>query len=686
MNEIKKLRNIGIIAHIDAGKTTTTERFLYYTGKTYKIGEVDEGTAVMDWMDQERERGITITAAATTCFWKEYKINIIDTPGHVDFTAEVERSLRVLDGAIGIFCGVGGVQSQSETVWRQSEKYRVPRLIFVNKLDRVGADFFKVIGEIEKKLNSKPLILTLPLYDKKENFIGVIDVVEEKEIIYRGTYETESEVKEVSEENRDKLEYYRKDLIEMVAEVDDFLMEKYIEGEEIKKSEIKRAIRKGTIENKFFPTFCGSALKNKGTLLLLDAVVDYLPSPVERGKISGFSIDGKGKTERLPDKNQPFSALVFKVYNDVHLGRVLYTRIYSGHIKKSQRVYNSSRKIKEKILRILEVHANKYYEKEEGKAGEIVALVGLKKTYTGDTLCDENRPIIFERLEFPEPVIYVAVEPKTRAQQDDVYNALSKITEEDPTVKLKIDSETGQLIVMGMGELHIDVIIERLKRESKLEVKTGKPQVAYRETITVSGKGEGKFIKQTGTKGIYGHVVLQLEPLERGKKFVFESKVNEEKIPYEFIPAIEEGVREGMEVGTLAGFPVIDVKVTVIDGSFHPSDSDEIAYKIASTIAFKEAYKKSAPVLLEPIMRVEITVPEDFLGEIINDLNLRKGRIENIETHRDIKIVIAQIPLRKIFGYTTVLRSLTQGRGSCIIKPLCYERVPEEELSKIIIR
>jgi len=589
MSEIKKIRNIGIIAHIDAGKTTTTERFLYYTGKTYKIGEVDEGTAVMDWMDQEKERGITITAAATTCFWKDHKINIIDTPGHVDFTAEVERSLRVLDGAIGIFCGVGGVQSQSETVWRQSEKYKIPRLIFVNKLDRIGADFFRVVEEIRVKLKSLPLVMNIPVYDKDEKFIGLIDVLEEKEVIYKGNYETEAEVKEVSEENLGKLEHYRKILIEMVAEVDDYLMEKYIEGKEITKSELKRGIRKGAIENKFFPTFCGSALKNKGTLFLLDAIVNYLPSPVDRGKIYGFSIDGKEKIGRIPDENQPLSAIVFKVHNDIHLGRVLYTRIYSGKIKKGQRVFNSSRNIKEKLLRILEVHANKYQEKDEGKAGEIVALIGMKKTYTGDTICEQSHPIIFEPLEFPEPVIYVAVEPKTRAQQEDVYTALSKITEEDPTIKLKVDPETGQTIIMGMGELHIEVIIERLRRESKLEVKTGKPQVAYRETITVSSTGEGKFIKQTGTKGIYGHVVLQLEPLERGRKFIFESKVSSDKIPPEFIPAIEEGVKEGMEVGALAGFPVIDVKTIVIDGSFHPTDSDEVAYKIASTIAFRNA-------------------------------------------------------------------------------------------------
>ena len=686
MNEIKKNRNIGIIAHIDAGKTTTTERFLYYTGKTYKIGEVDEGTAVMDWMDQEKERGITITAAATTCFWKGHKINIIDTPGHVDFTAEVERSLRVLDGAIGIFCGVGGVQSQSETVWRQSEKYKVPRLIFVNKLDRVGADFFKVIKEIKVKLSSIPLVMNIPVYDKDENFIGLIDVLEEKEVIYKGDYETEAEVKEVREENLEKLENYRKVLIEMVAEVDDYLMEKYIEGREITKSEIKRGIRKGTIENRFFPTFCGSALKNKGILFLLDGIVNYLPSPVDRGRVYGFSIDGKEKVNRIPDENQPLSAIVFKVYNDIHLGRVLYTRIYSGKIKKGQKVFNSSRNIKEKILRILEVHANKYQEKNEGKAGEIVALIGMKKTYTGDTICEQSHPIIFESLEFPEPVIYVAVEPKTKAQQEDVYTALSKITEEDPTIKLKFDTETGQLIVMGMGELHIDVIIERLRRESKLEVKTGKPQVAYRETITVPSTGEGKFIKQTGTKGIYGHVILQLEPLERGKRFNFESKVSPDKIPPEFIPAIEEGVKEGMEVGSFGGFPVIDIKATVIDGSFHPTDSDKVAYKIASTIAFKNAYQKGLPILLEPIMKVEITIPEEFLGEIINDLNFRKGKIDNIETHKDLKVIISRIPLRKIFGYTTILRSLTQGRGNCIIEPLCYERVPEEELNKIIIK
>ncbi len=677
-----KIRNIGIIAHIDAGKTTTTERFLYYTGKTHKIGEVDEGTAVMDWMEQEKERGITISAAATTCFWKGYKINIIDTPGHVDFTAEVERSLRVLDGAIGVFCGVAGVQSQSETVWRQSEKYNVPKLVFVNKLDRVGADFFRVIDEIKIKLNTSPLIMNIPLYDDNEEFIGLIDIIEEKEVIYNETYETDAEVKDIEEKNREKFLYYKKNLIEKVAEVDDYLMGKYVEEEEIKKSEIKRAIRKGTIKNLFCPVFCGSALKNKGTLFLLDGIVNYLPSPVDRGKIEGFSTDKKKKIERHPNENQPFSALIFKVYNDIHLGRVLYTRIYSGKIKKGEKVYNSSRNVKEKLMRILEVHTNKYYEKEQGKAGEIVALLGPKKTYTGDTICDELSPIIFESVEFPEPVIYLAVEPKTMSQHEDVYNALLKIADEDPTIKIRTDAETGQMIIMGMGELHLDVVIERLKREDKLEVKVGRPHVAYRETITVPSIGEGKFIKQSGTKGIYGHVVLKLEPLERGKRFIFESKVDSEKIPNEFIPAIEEGIKEGMEVGTLGGFPVIDIKAVVIDGSFHPTDSDEVAYKIASTIAFKDAYRKGYPILLEPIMKVEITVPEEFLGEILDDLNFRKGKIESIETLKDLKIIIARIPLRKIFGYTTTLRSLTQGKGSCIIEPLCYESVNEEILTK----
>ncbi|HOV21400.1 MAG TPA: elongation factor G [bacterium] len=677
-----KIRNIGIIAHIDAGKTTTTERFLYYTGKTHKIGEVDEGTAVMDWMEQEKERGITISAAATTCLWKGYKINIIDTPGHVDFTAEVERSLRVLDGAIGVFCGVAGVQSQSETVWRQSEKYNVPKLVFVNKLDRVGADFFRVIDEIKIKLNTSPLIMNIPIYDDNEEFIGLIDIIEEKEVIYNETYETEAEVKDIEEKNREKFLYYKKNLIEKVAEVDDYLMGKYVEEEEIKKSEIKRAIRKGTIKNLFCPVFCGSALKNKGTLFLLDGIVNYLPSPVDRGKIEGFSTDKKKKIERHPNENQPFSGLIFKVYNDIHLGRVLYTRIYSGKIKKGEKVYNSSRNVKEKLMRILEVHTNKYYEKEQGKAGEIVALLGPKKTYTGDTICDELSPIIFESVEFPEPVIYLAVEPKTMSQHEDVYNALLKIADEDPTIKIRTDAETGQMIIMGMGELHLDVVIGRLKREDKLEVKVGRPHVAYRETITVPSIGEGKFIKQSGTKGIYGHVVLKLEPLERGKRFIFESKVDSEKIPDEFIPAIEEGIKEGMEVGTLGGFPVIDIKAVVIDGSFHPTDSDEVAYKIASTIAFKDAYRKGYPILLEPIMKVEITVPEEFLGEILDDLNFRKGKIESIETLKDLKIIVARIPLRKIFGYTTTLRSLTQGKGSCIIEPLCYESVNEEILTK----
>jgi len=681
--KIRNVRDIGIIAHVDAGKTTTTERFLFYTGKIYRIGEVDDGTTVMDWMDQERERGITITAAATTCFWKEHKINIIDTPGHVDFTMEVERSLRVLDGAIGIFCGVSGVQPQSETVWRQSEKYHIPKIIYVNKMDRIGADFLRVVKEIEKELDSSILIMNLPI-GQESDFKGIIDLVENRTFFYTSDIETESEVTEIPPEFKKVAKQYRNLMIEKIAETDEVIMEKYLEGQDISIDELKMAIRKGTIERKFFPAFCGSSLKNKGTLLLLNGIIDYLPSPTDRGEVIGLNpVTGK-KEKRVPVEDEPLSLLIYKVYNEPHLGKVLYGRVYSGIFRKGDKLFNWTRKQQEKVIKIMEIHANKYQNMDEARAGDIIGLIGLKNSFTGDTLGSEDSPVVFESMSFPEPVLSIAVEPKTKSEQEKVYTSLKKIAEEDQTIKIKIDSETGQTIISGMGELHIDVLAERLKRQYKVDVKLGHPEVAYRETISMDAKGEGKFIKQSGGKGQYGHVVIKIEPLSRGKKFEFVSLIKGGKIPEQFFPAIEEGIMEAMELGSVAGFPVIDVKVSLLDGSSHTVDSSEIAYKIAAAIAFKKACLEAKPMLLEPIMKVEITTPEEFLGEVLGNINSLKGKIESIETVGNTKIIKNLISLRKVFGYTTSLRSLTQGRGSCIIEPLCYEIVPEEESHRIM--
>lgn len=682
--DINKIRNIGIIAHIDAGKTTTTERLLFYSGKTYKIGEVDEGTAVMDWMDQEKERGITIFAAATTCYWKNQKINIIDTPGHVDFTVEVERALRVLDGAMAIFCGVGGVQSQSETVWRQSNRYNIPRLIYINKIDRTGADFFKVVKEIERKLQSNPLVLHLPVFSGDE-FKGIIDIVEGKYIVYTSENEVAAVKKEVPEEKRDEFINYRNILIEKTADVDERIMKKYLDGAEITITDLKNAIRKGTLECRFFPVFCGASLRNKGTLLLLDAILDYLPSPMDRGKICGINPLNGEKIEIDPLDEKKASMYAFKVFNDSHKGRIVYARIYSGVLKRGRSVHNWTRDCKERIMKIFEVHADRYIEKEEVYAGDIVAIAGLKCSYTGDTIADKDSPVIFEKLKFPDPVIYVSIEPKTQSEQEKVCSILKKMEEEDPTIKVRMDEETGQMILMGIGELQIEVITERLKREYKLNVRIGKPEVAYRETITVVATGEGKFIKKGAEKdkGHYGHVVLKIEPLERGKKFVFENDADESEIPSQFISAIEQGIYETMECGVFMGVPVVDVKVTVTGGSFHPTDSNEISYKIAASIAFADACRKATPILLEPIMRIELSVPEEFLGEALADFNIRNGRIEEIKMQSGLKVINGYVPLRTVFGYATALRSLTQGRGSYIIEPSCYEIVPESEMKKI---
>ncbi|MCM8808627.1 MAG: elongation factor G [Candidatus Omnitrophica bacterium] len=679
---IEKVRNIGIIAHIDAGKTTTTERFLFYTGKTYKIGDVDEGTAVMDWMDQEKERGITIQAAVTTCFWKGHKINIIDTPGHVDFTVEVERSLRVLDGVIGIFCGVAGVQPQSETVWRQSEKYNVPRIIYVNKMDRIGADFFRVIDDINKKLGSKALILVLPI-GSEDKFIGLIDIIEQKVIFYNSELETEAEIKEVDGDYKEILEKYRFKLIEELAEIDEEVMEKYLNGDNISKELLKKAIRKGTFECKIFPAFCGSSLKNKGTLLLLDAICDYLPSPLDRGEIKGINPITGRKEERKPIPDEKFSGIIFKIYNDIHLGKIFYVRVYSGKIKRGDTVLNSSRSKKEKILKILEIHANKYFNKDEAIAGDIVGIIGLKNTYTGDTISQESNPIIFESINFPEPVIYSVIEPKIKGEYQKVYETIEKMLEEDPTLKVKIDEETGQIILMGMGELHLEVIAERLKREYKLQIRLGKPEVAYRETISLPCEGTGEFLNTVGDKLNYGYVSLKLEPAEKGEKFKFFNLVDRDKLPFEFVSSIEEGIKECLEVG-IYGFPIIDIKVNLIDAKFNPETSTHFGYRVASVIAFKNAYKNGAPIILEPIMRIEILTPEIFLGDVIHDFTTRNGKVTNIEIHGNTGFINGNVPLKKIFGYSTVLRSLTQGRGSFIIEPLYYEPVSDEEFKKIV--
>ncbi len=679
---MEKIRNIGIIAHIDAGKTTTTERLLFYTGKTYKIGGVDEGTAVMDWFDQEKERGITIFSAVTTCYWKKHKINIIDTPGHVDFTVEVERSLRVLDGAIGIFCGVGGVQPQSETVWRQSERYKIPRIIYINKMDRVGADFYRVVKDIEDTFDADVLVMQIPIIEKGE-FSGIIDIMTQKAFFYPDEKEFSVKEEEIPQEFKSEAERYHHLILEKASDADEEVMDTYLNGQQVRIDVLKRAVRKGTIEGHFFPVFCGASLKNKGSILLLDAIVDYLPSPIDRGEIKGLNPEKDCEVIFHPYEKEKLSAYIFKIYNDVKMGKIFYTRIYSGKIKKGQTVYNCITDTNERIMRILEVHANKYQEKEEVSAGDIVALTGFKKTYNGNTISERKHPILLEQTKFPEPVIYVAVEPRVKTDLEKVYNTLLKITDEDPTVKLKTDIETGQVIIMGMGELHIEVIVERLKREYKLNVRLGKPEVAYRETITTSANGEGKFIKQSGGKGHYGHVILKVEPLNRGEKFAFENMANNNDIPREFTSPIEEGIEEAMESGPLIGSPVVDVKVTVIGGSSHPVDSNEIAFKIAASMAFKEAIRKTSIVLLEPIMNVEVSIPEEFLGGILADLVRRNGKIEHVKTNGTIKIIQGTIPLRSVFGYATVLRSLTQGRGNYIMEPSYYEVVPDEQVKKI---
>ena len=681
---LEKLRNIGIIAHIDAGKTTTTERILYYTGVSHKIGEVHEGTATMDWMEQEKERGITITSASTTCFWREHMINIIDTPGHVDFTVEVERALRVLDGAVGVFCAVGGVEPQSETVWRQADKYHVPRIAFVNKMDRIGADFFNVVKEIEEKLNGNPVPIQIPV-GAESNFVGVVDLIKMKAIIWDSdVLGAKFSLKDIPDELADMALEYRDKMLEKLADIDDEFAEKYLEGEDISEDEIKRVIRKGTIDTKITPVLCGSAFKNKGVQPLLDAVVDFLPSPTDIAAVKGIDPRTGEEIERKASEDEPLALLAFKIMSDPYVGKLTYFRVYSGTLKAGSYAYNSTKGKTERIGRLMRMHANKREDVDAVYAGDIAAAIGLKYTTTGDTLCDEQNPILLESMEFPEPVISIAVEPKTKADRDKLSNALQKLAEEDPTFRVRYDEETNQTIISGMGELHLEIIVDRLKREFKVGVNVGKPQVAYKESIKGKVKQEGKFIRQTGGHGQYGHVWIELEPLERGKGFEFVDKIVGGVIPKEFIPAVEAGIKEAAESGVLAGYPMVDFRVTLYDGSYHEVDSSDMAFKIAASMAFREAAKKAKPYLLEPIMDVEVTTPEQYLGDVMGDINSRRGKIKNMSEKGNLKIIRAHIPLGEMFGYATVLRSITQGRGTYTMQFSHYEEVPKNIAEKII--
>ncbi len=674
---LEKTRNIGIMAHIDAGKTTTTERILYYTGVTYKIGEVHEGTAVMDWMVQEQERGITITSAATTCFWKDCRINIIDTPGHVDFTIEVERSLRVLDGAVAVFDSVAGVEPQSETVWRQADKYGVPRIAFMNKMDRVGADFFMSVSSIIERLDANPVPVQLPI-GAEDKYRGSIDLTEMKAIFFDdetlGASYTEGEI---PEELLPITHEYREKMIEALADTDDMIMEKYLGKEEISIDEIKAALRKGTLELKLTPVICGSAFKNKGVQHLLDAIVDYLPSPIDIPPVVGKVPDSDSVIVRHADESEPFSAIAFKVMTDPFVGQLTFIRVYSGVLSAGSYIYNSTKDTKERVGRLLKMHANKREEIKEVAAGDIAAVVGLKHTLTGDTLCDEKSPIILEAIVFPEPVMSVAIEPKTKADQERLSQSLAKLAQEDPSFRVSFDEETGQTIISGMGELHLEIIVDRLLREFKVGANVGKPQVAYKETVRGTSKAEGKFVRQTGGRGQYGHVYIEIEPLEPGKGFEFENKIVGGSIPREYVPAVEKGIKEAADRGILAGYPVVDLKAKLYDGSYHEVDSSEMAFKIAGSMAFKEAVKRAKPILLEPIMGIEVVTPEEYMGDVIGDLNSRRGRIQNIERRGNAQVIKVQAPLAEMFGYATDLRSKTQGRATYTMQFSHYDEVPK---------
>jgi len=683
---LEKTRNIGIMAHIDAGKTTTTERILYYTGINYKLGEVHEGTATMDWMEQEQERGITITSAATTCFWNNHRINIIDTPGHVDFTAEVERSLRVLDGAVAVFCAVGGVEPQSETVWRQADKYRVPRIAFVNKMDRPGADYQRCMDMMRRRLHANPVAIQLPL-GKEDTFRGVIDLLDNKAILYLDeTLGAEYKVEEVPEDYKQIVREYRDKIIEAACEADEQVFEKYVHGEAISNEELKAAIRKGTIAIKLTPVLCGSAFKNKGVQPLLDAVVGYLPSPVDIPPVQGLTTDRSKPEVRKADDKEPFSALVFKIMTDSFVGQLAFFRVYSGSLNSGSYVYNSTKQTRERIGRLLKMHANKREEIKDVYAGDIAAAVGLRHVTTGDTICDENKQILLEAMDFPEPVISVAIEPKTKADQEKMGVALGKLAQEDPTFRIHTDPDTAQTIISGMGELHLEIIVDRMMREFNVGANVGKPQVAYKETIRKKADAEGKYIRQTGGRGQYGHVRITVEPSGVGAGFVFENEIIGGSIPREYIKPIEQGIKEAMQTGVLAGYEVKDVKVSLYDGSYHEVDSSEIAFKIAGSMAFKEGCRKASPALLEPVMKVEVVLPEEHMGDVIGDLNSRRGRIEGQEARPGTQIIRALVPLSSMFGYATDLRSRTQGRATYTMHFAHYEEVPKTIADEIIAR
>jgi elongation factor G len=673
----EKTRNIGIIAHIDAGKTTTTERILYYTGKSHKIGEVHDGNATMDWMEQEQERGITITSAATTCFWQDHQVNIIDTPGHVDFTAEVERSLRVLDGAVGVFDAVSGVEPQSETVWRQATKYEVPRICFVNKMDRAGANFLGCVAQMVEKLGAHPVAIQLPL-GAEADFIGVIDLIDMKANVYsdeKNKGET-FDVVDIPAEYQDQADEYREKLIESASDADDALMEKFLAGEEISREEIIAALRKGTLENKFTPILCGAAFKNKGVQQLLDSVVLYLPSPSELKSISGTNPNTQREESRKLDSSDPLSALAFKIMTDPFVGQLAFVRVYSGKLTSGSYLYNSTKNSRERVGRILRMHANKREEVDSVQAGDIAAVVGLKKTYTGDTLCDQDNPVILEAINFPEPVISVAIEPRTKAEQDKLSDCLVKLLQEDPTFKVKVDKDTNQTVISGMGELHLEILVDRMRREFTLDVDVSKPQVAYKETITKSVDHEHKYIKQSGGRGQYGHVVIKVEPREAGSGFEFVNKIVGGAIPREFIPAVQKGVVEAMGRGIMCGYPTVDVSVTLLDGSYHDVDSSEMAFKICASMAFRDACKKGSPQLLEPVMEVEVVTPEDFMGDVIGKLNSKRGKIKDLADRAGAKVIRAEVPLSGMFGYSTDLRSATQGRANYSMEFSKYDGVP----------
>ena len=677
-------RNIGIMAHIDAGKTTTTERILFYTGRLHRMGEVHEGAAAMDWMEQEKERGITITSAATTCFWKEHRINIIDTPGHVDFTAEVERSLRVLDGAVALFCAVGGVEPQSETVWRQADKYGVPRIAFVNKMDRVGADFYNVIDMMKDRLKANAIPVQLPI-GQGDLFVGMIDLINMKALIYNDdTLGSTWSEEEIPVSLKEKAKEYRIKLLEAVSEIDDTLLEKYLDGKEISRDEIVNVLRKATLKVKIIPVLCGSSFKNKGVQSLLDAIIDFLPCPEDIGEVWGHHIHSDDHITRDISDSEKFSALAFKIATDPYVGKLTFFRVYSGSLKTGSYTFNPISNKKERIGRLLQMHANHREDIEEVYSGDIAAVIGLKYTKTGDTLCDQSDPIILERMSFPEPVIQIAIEPKTKADQDKLSESLTKLADEDPTLTISSNEETGQTLISGMGELHLEIIVERLKREFKVEANIGKPQVAFKETITKKVEQEGKFIRQSGGRGQFGHVWITIEPNEKGKGFIFENKIIGGKIPKEYINPVEEGVEEAMKNGVLAGYPVEDVKVTLFDGSFHEVDSSELAFKIAGSIAFKEAAVKAGPVLLEPIMKVEVTTPEEYMGDVMGDLSSRRGKIEGMTQRSDAQVIKAMVPLAEMFGYATAMRSMTQGRAIYNMEFSHYAAVPKSISEQIV--